>query len=184
MDRCLRFCKDLPLARIAFGRSCRRNGTILKWKSYKSWWLQCLAKCRYFWRRKNDTPNTSQVAKHWYKWTTNKLHFSIFLSNVFNVIQRGSRVLVHNNVQSAKSNATTQIPRFTIIFCCWHMSMITMEIDVRLVTHFYLDYVGTTWHKVFPFPRKCQFCMFVKGVALLLEVTLPKWNSMTRNAVV
>ena len=36
----------------------------------------------------------------------------------------------------------------------------------------YLDCVGTTRCKVFPLMRKCQFCMFVKGVALLLKATI------------
>lgn len=34
-----------------------------------------------------------------------------------------------------------------------------------------LDCVGTAWRKLFPFPRKCQVGVFVKGVALLLKVT-------------
>ena len=51
-----------------------------------------------------------------------------------NVIRRGSCVPEHNNVRSAKSIATPQIQVFTIY--CWHVSLITMEIDVSLATYF------------------------------------------------
>ena len=42
----------------------------------------------------------------------------------------------------------------------------------------YSDCVGTTKCNVFPFMRKCQFCMFVKDVAVLLEVTVC-WKAKT-----
>lgn len=51
-----------------------------------------------------------------------------------NVIQRGSCVLEQNHVETAKSIATPQIQVFTIY--CWHVSLITMEIDVSLATYF------------------------------------------------
>ena len=54
--------------------------------------------------------------------------------NIFKVIQQGSCIPEHNNVNSAKSNASPQIHVFTIY--CWLQSPITMEIDVKLATYF------------------------------------------------
>jgi hypothetical protein len=64
--------------------------------------------------------------------------------NVFNAIQRGSCVPEHNDVKSAKSNATPQIHVFTS--CYWHVSMITMAIDVRLAM--YIILFRMCWHHV------------------------------------
>ena len=49
----------------------------------------------------------------------------------------------HNsiNLKSYKCNATLQIHVFTIYY--WHVSLITMEIDLRLAKLIFPDYVGT-----------------------------------------
>ena len=57
-----------------------------------------------------------------------------------------NRVHVSQYILMSKVPKVLQQPKFNvlIIVCGWHMSPITMEIDARLLTYFYLDYVGTT----------------------------------------
>ena len=63
---------------------------------------------------------------------------------MFSISSNG--VHVSQYILMSKVPKVLQQPKFNVLIIIfgWHMSPITMEIDVRLVTYFYLDYVGTT----------------------------------------
>ena len=103
--------KTSSLARMTFGRSCKKNGTTLRWKLHIIKWNQCPTNCTHCWRQKDNSPNTSPNSKQWYKMNNKQ---TTFLHMFCNVVQRGSCVLEHNNVKSIKSNATPQICIFTM----------------------------------------------------------------------
>ena len=135
---------------------CQKHSRFERAKSHKDWMEE-------HWRKVIFSYEDVST-----KWATNKLQFAYMLSNVFNVIQRSSCIPEHSNVQSAKTNATRQIHVLSFTVDMWVQS------PWKLTRGYLHTLLRSCWHhmvyKVFLFPIKSQFCIIVKGVALLLEV--------------
>lgn len=93
------------------------------------------------------------------------LHICLAMFSMSSKEVRASRNTVMSKVPKLMQHA--KFTFYHLLLTCesnhhgnWHEAIYTL----------YWDLVGITWCKVFLFPTKSQFCIIVKGVALLLEV--------------